>query len=383
MEERSRAAPPSRRARNRSHHRLVRTTMRPPAPTGSHHTSACALCTSIVSSLTDKTGYAMRRGIAVSRRIARPRRPGDDGGMPAARLSRRWVTLVLAAAALAVAAITLAMVTSTGSGPVAAGPTSTASETPTPTPTPTPSPTPTMVGAPPDDTAYDLGGLPTADVFAVIPALPVDEDPAGELPGLLATPAIGEIPVFAAPGEPPVARLLPEQTFGGTTVPVVEQHDHWVRVLLTGRQGVPPEGDPAQLSGWLRIADVTLDENDARVEVSLSARSVSIVTDAGTETVASDLGWGTDATPTPLGRTFIMHMQVVPEFGYTRGHPLVYLGVQSPTLAGFGGASVAVTAFHYHDARSGAISNGCLRLDGPGTDRLAALPLGTPVVITG
>jgi hypothetical protein len=119
------------------------------------------------------------------------------------------------------------------------------------------------------------------------------------------------------------------------------------------------------------------------VEVSLSARTVSIVTPAGVETVAGDFGWGTDATPTPLGRTFIMHTAVVPAFGYTRGHPLVYLGVQSPTLAGFSGAPVAVTAFHYHDAHSGAISNGCLRLDAAAIDRLAQLPLGTPVIVTG
>lgn len=302
--------------------------------------------------------------------------------MPAVRLPRRWVPLVLVAALLVVAAVVLAIVMGTGSGtaPVAAAPTASAPATPRPTPTPTP--TPTALGAPDDETEYEIGALPTADVFAVIPALPVDQGAEGELPGLLATPAAGEIPVFAVPGEPPVARLLPEQAFGGTTVPVVERHDHWVRVLLTGRQGVPPDGDPAQLSGWLRVADVTLDENDVHVEVSLSARSVSIVSDAGVETVATDFGWGTDATPTPLGRTFIMHTQVVPEFGYTRGHPIVYLGVQSPTLAGFAGADVAVTAFHYHDARSGAISNGCLRLDGPGADRLAELPLGTPVVVT-
>jgi hypothetical protein len=61
----------------------------------------------------------------------------------------------------------------------------------------------------------------------------------------------------------------------------------------------------------------------------------------------------------------------------------VYLGVQSPTLAGFSGAAVAVTAFHYHDARSGPISNGCLRLDAAAIDRLAQLPLGTPVIVSG
>ena len=217
----------------------------------------------------------------------------------------------------------------------------------------------------------------------MIPALPVDPDPTAALPGLLATPATASIPVFATPGQPPVAILPQTQTYGGTTVPVVERQTNWVRVLLSGRQGTPPDGNPAQLSGWLRAGDVTLAEDATRIEVSLSARTVSIVTPAGVEAVTGDFGWGADATPTPLGRTFIMHTAVVPSFGYTRGHPLVYLGVQSPTLAGFSGASVAVTAFHYHDAHSGPISNGCLRLDAAAIDRLAQLPLGTPVVVTG
>ena len=99
------------------------------------------------------------------------------------------------------------------------------------------------------------------------------------------------------------------------------------------------------------------------------------------ERVANDFGSGTAATPTPLGRAFIMTTAVVPEYWYTRGHPIVYLSVQSQTLDGFGGADVAITAFHYHDDRSGAISNGCIRVDPDAITKLAELPLGTPVVI--
>jgi hypothetical protein len=67
------------------------------------------------------------------------------------------------------------------------------------------------------------------------------------------------------------------------------------------------------------------------------------------------------------------------DLAYTRGVPIVYLSVQSPTLDGFDGQAVAVTAFHYHDVRSGAISNGCIRLDADAMRRLAELPAGTPV----
>src|SRR5690606_5992422 len=113
----------------------------------------------------------------------------------------------------------------------------------------------------------------------------------------------------------------------------------------------------------------------------LTARTVDIVRDGVAERVASDFAWGADATPTPIGRSFIMMTRAVPELGYTRGHPLVYLSVQSPTLDDFGGSDAAVTAFHYHDQRTGAISNGCIRVDESVIARLAELPLGTGVHI--
>jgi hypothetical protein len=227
-----------------------------------------------------------------------------------------------------------------------------------------------------------MAGLPLADVFTLIPALPVDDDPFGAPTGLLATPASATIPVFAEPGGAPVAALPAQLRWGGSTVPVVTKHENWVRVLLSGRQGTPPGGNPAQLTGWLRASDVVLAPADAHIEVSLSARTVTIVSGGATELVASDFGSGVAETPTPVGRTFIMHTEVMP-YAYTRGHPLVYLGVQSPTLAGFDGADTAVTAFHYHDAHSGIISNGCIRLDTGAIDRLAQLPAGTPVYIVG
>lgn len=261
-----------------------------------------------------------------------------------------------------------------------ASPTPTATQTPTPTPPSTPTPTPT--GFPANTAVYPLDALPQVDVYAVVPALPVDADPSGAMTGE-AVRALGDrVPVFADPMAEPVAYLPREYQFDGTTVPVVERQAHWVRVLLTGRAAVPSSGNPAQLSGWLRMQDVEFSRADASVEVGLTSRTVDIVHPDGTrERVADDFGFGTAGTPTPVGRTFIMMVRVEPSFGYTRGHPLVYLGVQSPTLDGFGGAPVAVTAFHYHDARSGAISNGCLRLGPESIDRLAQLPLGTPVFV--
>lgn len=232
-----------------------------------------------------------------------------------------------------------------------------------------------------DVSDYTLAKLTPLDVWEVIPELPVDDEPFAPTTGLLAQPLAAGAPVFAAPGEEPIAYLPRDQRYGGTIVPVVEQHAHWVKVLLPGRQGVPPEGDAAQTAGWLRAADVDLTRNDSYVEVHLADHTIDIVTATGVERVADDFAWGKASTPTPVGRTFIMLTKVEPAFAYTDGHPLVYLGVQSPTLAGFDGGDVAVTAFHYYKNRSGPNSFGCIYLDGPSTDRLAELPAGTPVII--
>lgn len=256
---------------------------------------------------------------------------------------------------------------------------------PTPTEPDVPAPTSTPRGPAENDEWYGGGSYQTVDVFLVDEALPVDDAPHERGIGLSATPASADgAPVFADPEEEPVAWLPQEQRYGGTVVPVVEEHEHWVKVLLVGRQARAGDGDPGQLSGWLRKADIELAEQDNSVEVDLEAHTIDIVTgtgdDASRETVSTDFAWGTEATPTPMGRSFVMLTEVT-SFDYTRGHPIVYLSVQSPTLATFGGDDVAITAFHYHDLHSGDISNGCLRVDADAIEKLADLPEGTPVYI--
>ncbi|KAA9111668.1 L,D-transpeptidase [Microbacterium rhizomatis] len=287
-----------------------------------------------------------------------------------------WITAALVAV-IGVGAVTVWMLRpgeSAASAPVI-------SPTPTATATPTPTPSPTATGYPANESAYDLGTLPQVNVFAVIPALPVDTDPYGAFTGEDATARAAGAPVFADPLGQPVAYLPADYTYGGTTVPIIERQANWVHVLLAGRQAVPSQGDPAQITGWLRAQDVVVAPLDASVEVNISARTIDIVRAGIPQRIATDFGWGADATPTPHGRAFIMTTRVEQSFLYTRGYPLVYLSTQSPTMDGFAGADVAVTAFHYHDERSGNVSNGCLRVDPDTITQLAALPLGTPVTI--
>ena len=301
---------------------------------------------------------------------------GDTAGTRTRR--RAWI--VGAALALAIFVVSGSLWLLNPPRPAASAPSPSVSASRTPSPAPAPTPTP--VGHPVNTASYDVSTLPQVNVFAVVPALLVDDAPLAAPTDERALPVGTGAPVWSDPAGEPVAHLPREFSFDGTTVPVIEKQEHWIKVLLMGRQAMPSQGNPAQVVGWLRTQDVEITSETTSVVVSISARTVDIVSGGVPERVASDFAWGTDATPTPVGRTYIMTTRVVPEYGYTRGHPIVYLAVQSPTLDGFGGADVAVTAFHYHDERSGPVSNGCIRLAPEAIDRLAQLPLGTPVLIT-
>jgi hypothetical protein len=268
------------------------------------------------------------------------------------------------------------------SGAEASAPPPTPSATATSAATPTPTPTPTPTGFAANTAGYDVTTLPQVNVFAVIPALAVDAEPFGAVTGESARPLGIGAPVWSDPADEPVAYLPRDFPFDGTTVPILERQEHWVQVLLVGRQSVPTQGDPSQVAGWMRDSDVEITSNPVEVRVDISERTVDIVRAGVAERIATDFAWGDEATPTPMGRSYIMTTRVVEEYWYTRGHPIVYLSVQSPTLDGFAGADVAVTAFHYHDDRSGAISNGCIRLGPEPIAALAELPEGTPVIIS-
>lgn len=292
-----------------------------------------------------------------------------------------WI-LGLSAIVIVGAAVTAMVVLSQGGDDgdeAAPNPTPTASEAATPSPTPE--------GPAANAGEFDADDYPVANVFGMHPDLPVDDAQDEKTLRLSAAPATGDgAPVFADPEDAePVAWLPQEDRYGGTVVPVIEQHDAWIRVLLVGRQALPGQGDASQLTGWLRTADVEIDENEMSVEVDLSAQTIEVVdgtgSDAERETIATEFAWGAAATPTPTGRSFVMLTEVT-SLDYARRHPIVYLSEQSQTLAGFDGQDVAVTAFHYHDVRSGSISNGCLRVDEAAITRLAELPAGTPIYIS-
>jgi hypothetical protein len=144
---------------------------------------------------------------------------------------RRIAWVSGAAAAVLLIGVGVAWLTR-GPAPATSAPAPSSTRTPTSS---APTSTPTPTGFPANTAPYDLDALPTSDVFAVIPAIPVDDAPYGSFTGEAVRVREWAAPVFADPLAQPVSRLLRDFVYGGTTVPVVERQDHWVKVLLTAR----------------------------------------------------------------------------------------------------------------------------------------------------
>ena len=212
-----------------------------------------------------------------------------DAASPRSRKPRPTLWITLIAALVLIAGLVTAWALRPAE-PTASAPSPIVTATPTSTPTPTPTSTPTPTGFPANTASYDVTTLPQANVFTVLAALPVDDQPFGSFTGEQARALGTGAPVFADPTGQPVAYLPRDYAYDGTTVPVVEKQDHWVRVCLTGRQAVPSQGNPAQVTGWLRIQDVELRTATTLVEVSLSARTIDIVRDGVPQRIATDFG---------------------------------------------------------------------------------------------
>ena len=238
------------------------------------------------------------------------------------------------------------------------------------------------VAAPTPTPVVDLSVLPVADPWAVLPAAPVDPDPATMPSGLLVAPAdAAGAPLYDAPSGTPFAVLPRAAYLGDTSYPVVAQQGGWYQVLLAVRRGLPSQVGPAgvnEATGGVRAADVTTSTTDLAIRASLSAGTVQLLR-GGQVIATSEAGHGRPSTPTPITRTFVMSIYPDPTATYSR--LFVTFGAHSPTLDSFltGPAPIAI---HVYPTHSGAISNGCLRIPADMLDTFAAVPLGTPVLIT-
>jgi lipoprotein-anchoring transpeptidase ErfK/SrfK len=222
----------------------------------------------------------------------------------------------------------------------------------------------------PRSAEIDLRKLPEATTRARIDAAPRDRDTGSQAGGEVVRP-LQMLPLYAAPGRRPFARIGPTQ-IGPTWLPVVERRGAWSKVLLPSR----PNGS----SGWLRTSNLERATTPYLIRVHLGSRELELTSDdqvVGTWPVAI----GAPETPTPTGRTFLHGSITDPNQSYS---PVILpLGAHSATLDTYGGGpgTVALHTWPDPDVFGQAVSHGCIRVPAEALERLMEVPLGTLVLV--
>jgi hypothetical protein len=183
------------------------------------------------------------------------------------------------------------------------------------------------------------------------------------------------VPAYDAPGGRPIAYLPPDIRGVPLTVPVAERRDGWAGVLLPSVN---------RTIGWLPPGDwqpVSLPD-----QLVVERRAHRLTWRRGGQVVQSwPVTLGTKATPTPLGRTFIIGRSRLAGRVYA-GTDVLALGSVPENIAalppGLRGAHIGIHTWYHDRALGKDTSDGCIRLTKSGQQRLLAeVRPGTEVVV--
>lgn len=217
----------------------------------------------------------------------------------------------------------------------------------------------------------DLSTLAASTTATTIAAAPLDTDPYAGTTGIVVHPR-SEAALFAAPdADDAFGKIAPTQ-FGPTWLPVVDQTDGWVRVLLPSK--------PNRSTGWLQDEDLDRATSSYLIRVHTSSRTLELF-DHNKSLGTWKAGVGAKKTPTPPGRTFLLGSIIDHK---RSASPIVLpLGAHSPTLDTFGGGpgTVAIHGWPNPHVFGAAISAGCVRVPKTALAELQKVPLGTLVLI--
>ncbi|MGI8491614.1 MAG: L,D-transpeptidase [Acidimicrobiales bacterium] len=209
-------------------------------------------------------------------------------------------------------------------------------------------------------------------------ASPAAVVPAGPVSGWIAT-LKSPVGYSASPGGPVIATLPALDPFGApNTLAVIGRPDPsgWAQVELPIR----PNGS----TGWVSTAGVTLTWTSYEVQVSLAARTVTVL-QAGQPVLTLPAAIGAPRTPTPPGRTYLWELIRPDNPRGAYGPYILGLAMFSDTYSVFNGGDAQI-GIHGNDDLSSVgrpVSHGCIRLANDAITNLAGmLPLGTPVTIS-
>ena len=216
----------------------------------------------------------------------------------------------------------------------------------------------------------DLTKLVASTTDTKLPRAPQDANPQEATEGDVVHPR-RILPVYAAPGRRPFAKVTPKQ-MGDTWLPVIGREGAWTQVLLPSR----PNGS----TGWLRTAQLEQRRTPYLIRVHVGSRQLELFREG--DLVGSwSVAVGAPETPTPLGRTFLLG-SIVDE--NQSDSPLIRpLGSHSDTLDSYGGGPGTVTLHGWPDPSvfGTAVSHGCIRVPDDALEQLRQVPLGTLVIV--
>jgi len=198
-----------------------------------------------------------------------------------------------------------------------------------------------------------------------------------ETVNIVATANHPRIDVYPGPQAVAPVRTMssPTETGAPLVFLVEDQTPGWIQVHLPVR----PNGS----TGWVRAGDVDLTQNDYRIEVRLSAFSITVW--KGPAVLLSEpIGIGAGATPTPGGKYYIKELLQPPNPNGPYGAYAYGLSGFSEVLTSFNGGSGVLGIHGTNDPTSigHPVSYGCIRMNNASIIALARmLPLGVPVEI--
>ncbi len=196
---------------------------------------------------------------------------------------------------------------------------------------------------------------------------------------LVAT-AGSEVDAYESPGSSNPKRTIPATTILGTpTVFLVVDGpvDGWLEVMLPGL----PNGD----TGFIEARGLRLSVVDTRIEIDLASRTLTLF-EGGEPTLVADVAVGAARNPTPSGSYFVTDTVRLADPSGPWGPRALGLSARSETITEFNGGDgiIGIHGTNLPGSIGRAASMGCIRLPNETMILLAeAVPLGTPVVITG
>jgi hypothetical protein len=204
-------------------------------------------------------------------------------------------------------------------------------------------------------------------------------------PNLLIPPGSGALvavleratQIRSRPGGHAYARLPVRSEFGSPRAMwVVRLSGPWLGVIS------PVAGNGHV--GWIPAADASLSRVDWKLEVSLSARRLTVLHD-GRAVEHYTVAIGAPGAPTPTGRFAVTDRLRTGDPAGPYGCCILALSAQAPhAIQGWsGGNRIAIHSTPETSSIGLPISHGCLRLTLPeGRWLLAHIPLGTPTLIS-